>query len=73
MNLQSENLEHHKVKQNEVWAIYDKMKVKDLSEPYEFLPLDWLTKWLSNRTFEQQIDNLPYVCQHSKYVDTFVL
>lgn len=35
-------------------------------EPYEFIPLDWLKKWLEDSTATKEIDNSLFLCSHGK-------
>lgn len=35
-------------------------------EPYEFIPLDWLKKWLDDSTATKEIDNTLFLCSHGK-------
>lgn len=35
-------------------------------EPYEFIPLDWLKKWLDDSTATKEIDNSLFLCSHGK-------
>lgn len=37
-----------------------------LGEPYEFIPLDWLKKWLDDSTATKEIDNSSFLCSHGK-------
>uniref|UniRef100_A0A8C9YXK0 ubiquitinyl hydrolase 1 n=1 Tax=Sander lucioperca TaxID=283035 RepID=A0A8C9YXK0_SANLU len=36
------------------------------SEPYEFIPLDWLKKWLEDSPSTTEIDNSLFLCSHGK-------
>jgi len=35
-------------------------------EPYEFIPLEWLKKWLEDSTATKEIDNSLFLCSHGK-------
>lgn len=35
-------------------------------EPYEFIPLDWLKKWLDDSTATKEVDNSLFLCSHGK-------
>lgn len=35
-------------------------------EPYEFIPLEWLKKWLEDSTATKEIDNSLFLCCHGK-------
>lgn len=35
-------------------------------EPYEFIPLEWLKKWLDDSTATKEIDNSFFLCSHGK-------
>lgn len=37
-----------------------------VGEPYEFIPLDWLKKWLDDSTATKKIDNSHFLCSHGK-------
>lgn len=35
-------------------------------ESYEFIPLEWLKKWLDDSTATKEIDNAHFLCSHGK-------
>ena len=35
-------------------------------EPYEFVPLEWLKKWLDDSTATKEMDNSHFLCSHGK-------
>lgn len=35
-------------------------------EPYEFVPVEWLKKWLDDSTAIKEIDNSHFLCSHGK-------
>ncbi|XP_075704857.1 ubiquitin carboxyl-terminal hydrolase 48 isoform X2 [Rhinoderma darwinii] len=39
---------------------------EDLDNAYEFIPLEWLQKWLDESTPAKPIDNSKYLCTHGK-------
>lgn len=37
-----------------------------VGQPYEFVPLEWLQKWLDDSTVTKSIDNSKFLCSHGK-------
>lgn len=37
-----------------------------LGQSYEFVPLEWLKKWLDDSTAIKEIDNSQFLCSHGK-------
>lgn len=37
-----------------------------VGEPYEFVPVEWLKKWLDDSTAIKEIDNCHFLCAHGK-------
>jgi len=35
-------------------------------QPYEFVPLEWLKRWLDDSTATKEIDNSQFLCSHGK-------
>lgn len=42
------------------------LRASSSGEPYEFIPLDWLKKWLDDSTATKEIDNSFFLCSHGK-------
>ncbi|XP_053725063.1 ubiquitin carboxyl-terminal hydrolase 48 [Synchiropus splendidus] len=54
-----------KAKHEEVQKLYQLLPAES-GEPYEFIPLDWLKKWLDDSTVTKEIDNSSLLCSHGK-------
>lgn len=54
-----------KAKHEEVKELYELLPAKD-GEPYEFISLEWLKKWLDDSTATKEIDNSSFLCSHGK-------
>lgn len=53
--------------ESEVLSLVDKFLCFSFAgEPYEFIPLDWLKKWLDDSTATKEIDNTLFLCSHGK-------
>lgn len=54
-----------KAKHEEVKELYEHLPAKD-GEPYEFISLEWLKKWLDDSAATKEIDNSMFLCSHGK-------
>lgn len=54
-----------KAKHEEVKELYELLPAKD-GEPYEFIPLEWLKKWLDDSAATKEINNASFLCSHGK-------
>lgn len=54
-----------KAKHEEVKELYELLPTQD-DQPYEFVPLDWLKKWLDDSTTTKEMDNSHFLCSHGK-------
>lgn len=54
-----------KAKHEEVKELYQLLPTED-GQPYEFVPLDWLKKWLDDSTSTKEMDNSHFLCSHGK-------
>uniref|UniRef100_A0A4W6BX34 Ubiquitin carboxyl-terminal hydrolase 48 n=1 Tax=Lates calcarifer TaxID=8187 RepID=A0A4W6BX34_LATCA len=55
-DMRKQSVDKGKAKHEEVKELYELLPTKD-GEPYEFIPLDWLKKWLDDSTATKEIDN----------------
>ncbi|KAK2821036.1 hypothetical protein Q5P01_023995 [Channa striata] len=64
-DMRKQSVDKGKAKHEEVKELYELLPAKD-GEPYEFIPLDWLKKWLDDSTATKEIDNSLFLCSHNK-------
>lgn len=64
-NMRKQSVDKGRAKHEEVKELYDLLPAKD-GEPYEFIPLDWLKKWLDDSTATKEIDSSIFLCCHGK-------
>uniref|UniRef100_A0A7N6B583 Ubiquitin carboxyl-terminal hydrolase 48 n=1 Tax=Anabas testudineus TaxID=64144 RepID=A0A7N6B583_ANATE len=64
-DMRKQSVDKGKAKHEEVKELYELLPAKD-GDPYEFIPLDWLKKWLDDSTATKEIDNSLFLCCHSK-------
>ncbi|KAG7229503.1 hypothetical protein INR49_031927 [Caranx melampygus] len=64
-DMRKQSVDKGKAKHEEVKELYELLPTKD-GEPYEFIPLDWLKKWLDDSTATKEIDNSLFLCSHGK-------
>uniref|UniRef100_A0A3Q3QY39 Ubiquitin carboxyl-terminal hydrolase 48 n=1 Tax=Monopterus albus TaxID=43700 RepID=A0A3Q3QY39_MONAL len=64
-DMRKQSVDKGKAKHEEVKELYELLPAKD-GEPYEFIPLDWLKKWLDDSTATKEIDNSLFLCSHGK-------
>lgn len=64
-DMRKQSVDKGKAKHEEVKELYELLPARD-GEPYEFVPLDWLKKWLDDSTATKEIDNTLFLCSHGK-------
>ncbi|XP_037534462.1 ubiquitin carboxyl-terminal hydrolase 48, partial [Nematolebias whitei] len=64
-NMRKQSVDKGKAKHEEVKELYKLLPAED-GEHYEFIPLDWLKKWLDDSTATKKIDNTLFLCSHGK-------
>uniref|UniRef100_A0A8C2X7P6 Ubiquitin carboxyl-terminal hydrolase 48 n=1 Tax=Cyclopterus lumpus TaxID=8103 RepID=A0A8C2X7P6_CYCLU len=64
-DMRKQSVDKGKAKHEEVKELYELLPARD-GEPYEFIPLDWLKKWLEDSTATKEIDNALFLCSHGK-------
>uniref|UniRef100_A0A672YF54 Ubiquitin carboxyl-terminal hydrolase 48 n=1 Tax=Sphaeramia orbicularis TaxID=375764 RepID=A0A672YF54_9TELE len=64
-DMRKQSVDKGKAKHEEVKELYELLPAKD-GEPYEFISLDWLKKWLDDATATKEIDNSLFLCSHGK-------
>ncbi|KAK9528410.1 hypothetical protein VZT92_012572 [Zoarces viviparus] len=64
-DMRKQSVDKGKAKHEEVKELYELLPATD-GEPYEFIPLDWLKKWLEDSTATKEIDNSLFLCTHGK-------
>ncbi|XP_075952864.1 ubiquitin carboxyl-terminal hydrolase 48 isoform X1 [Anarhichas minor] len=64
-DMRKQSVDKGKAKHEEVKELYELLPATD-GEPYEFIPLDWLKKWLEDSTATKEIDNSLFLCSHGK-------
>ncbi|KAG8569571.1 hypothetical protein GDO81_014465 [Engystomops pustulosus] len=63
--MRKESVDKGKAKHEEVKELYQRLPA-GADNAYEFIPLDWLQKWLDESTPSKPIDNSKYLCTHGK-------
>ncbi|XP_068598995.1 ubiquitin carboxyl-terminal hydrolase 48 [Brachionichthys hirsutus] len=63
--MRKQSVDKGKAKHEEVKELFELLPTRD-GEPYEFIPLDWLKKWLDDSTATKEIDNCQFLCSHGK-------
>ncbi|XP_075869327.1 ubiquitin carboxyl-terminal hydrolase 48 isoform X1 [Nelusetta ayraudi] len=64
-HMRKQSVDKGKAKHEEVKELYELLPARD-GEPYEFIPLEWLKKWLDDSTATKEIDNTLFLCSHGK-------
>uniref|UniRef100_A0A3Q0RJ62 Ubiquitin carboxyl-terminal hydrolase 48 n=1 Tax=Amphilophus citrinellus TaxID=61819 RepID=A0A3Q0RJ62_AMPCI len=64
-NMRKQSVDKGKAKHEEVKELYKLLPARD-GEQYEFIPLDWLKKWLDDSTATKEIDSSLFLCCHDK-------
>uniref|UniRef100_A0A3Q3GMV3 Ubiquitin carboxyl-terminal hydrolase 48 n=1 Tax=Kryptolebias marmoratus TaxID=37003 RepID=A0A3Q3GMV3_KRYMA len=63
-DMRKQSVDKGKAKHEEVKELYKLLPAED--EQYEFIPLEWLKKWLDDSTATKEIDNSIFLCSHGK-------
>ncbi|CAL8256701.1 unnamed protein product [Arctogadus glacialis] len=63
--MRRQSVDKGKAKHEEVKELYELLPVQD-GQPYEFVPLEWLKKWLDDSTATKEMDNSLFLCSHGK-------
>ncbi|XP_075996333.1 ubiquitin carboxyl-terminal hydrolase 48 isoform X2 [Genypterus blacodes] len=64
-DMRKQSVDKGKAKHEEVKELYELLPATD-GQPYEFIPLEWLKKWLDDSTATKEIDNSHFLCSHGK-------
>ncbi|XP_046881720.1 ubiquitin carboxyl-terminal hydrolase 48 isoform X1 [Hypomesus transpacificus] len=64
-DMRRQSVDKGKAKHEEVKELYELLPADD-GEPYEFVPLEWLKKWLDDSTATKEMDNSHFLCSHGK-------
>ncbi|KAG7279597.1 hypothetical protein CRUP_011690 [Coryphaenoides rupestris] len=64
-DMRKQSVDKGKAKHEEVKELYELLPVQE-GQPYEFVPLEWLKRWLDDSTATKEIDNSQFLCSHGK-------
>uniref|UniRef100_A0A4W5MRS3 Ubiquitin carboxyl-terminal hydrolase 48 n=1 Tax=Hucho hucho TaxID=62062 RepID=A0A4W5MRS3_9TELE len=64
-DMRKQSVDKGKAKHEEVKELYELLPAED-GQQYEFVPLEWLKKWLDDSTVTKEIDNGNFLCSHGK-------
>ncbi|XP_036386850.1 ubiquitin carboxyl-terminal hydrolase 48 isoform X1 [Megalops cyprinoides] len=64
-DMRKQSVDKGKAKHEEVKELYELLPAAD-DQPFEFVPLEWLKKWLDDSTVTKSIDNSKFLCSHGK-------
>ncbi|XP_013885848.1 ubiquitin carboxyl-terminal hydrolase 48 isoform X1 [Austrofundulus limnaeus] len=64
-DMRKQSVDKGKAKHEEVKELYKLLPAED-GEQYEFIPSDWLKKWLDDSTATKEIENSLFLCSHGK-------
>ncbi|XP_066546567.1 ubiquitin carboxyl-terminal hydrolase 48 isoform X3 [Amia ocellicauda] len=64
-DMRKQSVDQGKAKHEEVKELYELLPAED-GQPFEFVPLEWLKKWLDDSTVTKAIDNSKFICSHGK-------
>ncbi|XP_061583963.1 ubiquitin carboxyl-terminal hydrolase 48 isoform X2 [Cololabis saira] len=64
-DMRKQSVDKGKAKHEEVKELYQLLPARD-GEQYDFIPLDWLKKWLDDSTATKEIDTSLFLCCHGK-------
>ncbi|XP_029907601.1 ubiquitin carboxyl-terminal hydrolase 48 isoform X2 [Myripristis murdjan] len=64
-DMRKQSVDKGKAKHEEVKELYELLPAKD-GQLYEFIPLEWLKKWLDDSIATKEIDNSLFLCSHGK-------
>ncbi|XP_019911525.2 ubiquitin carboxyl-terminal hydrolase 48 isoform X2 [Esox lucius] len=65
-DMRKQSVDKGKAKHEEVKELYELLPADDVGQQYEFVPLEWLKKWLDDSTVTKEIDNSNFLCSHGK-------
>ncbi|XP_077116588.1 ubiquitin carboxyl-terminal hydrolase 48 isoform X3 [Ranitomeya variabilis] len=63
--MRKESVDKGKAKHEEVKELYQRLPA-GADKAYDFIPLEWLQKWLDESTPSKPIDNSKYLCPHGR-------
>lgn len=64
-DMRKQSVDKGKAKHEEVKELYELLPAED-GQSFEFVPLEWLKKWLDDSTVTKAIDNSKFLCSHGK-------
>uniref|UniRef100_A0A1A8JP84 Ubiquitin carboxyl-terminal hydrolase 48 n=3 Tax=Nothobranchius TaxID=28779 RepID=A0A1A8JP84_NOTKU len=64
-DMRKQSVDKGKAKHEEVKKLYTLLSARD-GEQYDFIPTDWLKKWLDDSTVSKEIDSSLFLCSHGK-------
>ncbi|XP_072571838.1 ubiquitin carboxyl-terminal hydrolase 48 isoform X3 [Paramormyrops kingsleyae] len=64
-DMRKQSVDKGKAKHEEVKELYKLLPAED-GQPFEFVPLEWLKKWLDDSSLTKSIDNSKFLCSHGK-------
>ncbi|XP_061075552.1 ubiquitin carboxyl-terminal hydrolase 48 isoform X2 [Conger conger] len=64
-DMRKQSVDKGKAKHEEVKELYELLPAED-GQLFEFVPLEWLKKWLDDSTVTKAIDNTKFLCSHGK-------
>ncbi|KAM9759170.1 ubiquitin carboxyl-terminal hydrolase 48 isoform 2-T3 [Menidia menidia] len=64
-DMRKQSVDKGKAKHEEVKELYELLPATD-GEQFDFIPLDWLKKWLDDSTATKEIDCSFFLCSHGK-------
>ncbi|XP_055040439.1 ubiquitin carboxyl-terminal hydrolase 48 isoform X1 [Misgurnus anguillicaudatus] len=64
-DMRKQSVDKGKAKHEEVKELYELLPAED-DQSYEFVPVEWLKKWLDDSTAIKEIDNSNFLCSHGK-------
>ncbi|XP_068097687.1 ubiquitin carboxyl-terminal hydrolase 48 isoform X2 [Hyperolius riggenbachi] len=64
-DMRKQSVDKGKAKHEEVKELYQRLTA-GADDTYEFIPLDWLQKWLDESTPTKPMDNSKFLCPHEK-------
>ncbi|KAM9297028.1 ubiquitin carboxyl-terminal hydrolase 48 [Gastrophryne carolinensis] len=65
-DMRRQSVDKGKAKHEEVQELYQRLPAPGAGDAYEFVPLEWLQKWLDESTPARPIDNANFLCAHAK-------
>ncbi|XP_060707924.1 ubiquitin carboxyl-terminal hydrolase 48 isoform X1 [Hemiscyllium ocellatum] len=65
--MRKQSVDKGKAKHEEVQELFNMLPAKE-DEHYEFLPVDWLRKWLDDSAVTKPIDNSCHLCAHNRLI-----